>query len=196
MRAKGPLLIALLSLTASAQVICALGTGAASYKPSEDRRPTSDAMQLAGRVNAAGKTICGTHCPAVEVFRNATAANAMLVAEGSQAKLIYAPAFFASVNENFGDAGVVAVIAHILGHGLDDVLGAAWIKNSWSPELRADAWAGCTLAKSDLSASEMEKALAALAKYPPVVASQPSWSVRLPVIRAGYSQCGGRGSAK
>jgi hypothetical protein len=191
------LMAALLSLvlgssSAGAQVVCALGPGAASYKSSADQRPTSDAMQLAGRVNAAAKTICASNCPAVMVLRNATAANAMLVADAGQAKLIYAPQFFATVADGYGDAGIIAIVAHEFGHALDDTMGAAWIQSGWTPELRADSWAGCALAKSGLSAKEMEAALGALAKYPSP--SHPSWNLRVPPIRAGYTKCGGDGS--
>ena len=190
------LLACLLSAAASAQVICALGPGAASYKTSADQRPTSDAMQLAGRVNTAVKTICGSNCPGVMVLRNTTAANVMLIAEGGQAKLVYSPQFFAAANDTFGDAGIVAIIAHELGHALDDGLGAAWIKTTWTPELRADSWTGCVLARTGLSPKDLELALSALAKYPSQLeaAAHPGWTLRLPVLRTGFTQCGGEGA--
>lgn len=186
------LLAVLLSLSANAEVLCALGPGAPSYNRSLDQRPTSDAMQLVGRVNTAVKKICASNCPDVMVFRNATTANAMFIAEGGQGKLVYSPQFFASVHDSYGDAGIIAVIAHEFGHGLDDAMGAAWIQSKWTAELRADAWAGCALAKSDLSASDLEAALSALVKYPSP--SHPSWSLRLPAVRAGYAGCGGNSS--
>jgi len=93
------------------------------------------------------------------------------------------------VHESFGDAGIVAIIAHEFGHALDDALGANWIQASWGPELRADAWAGCTLAKADFTAADMESALNALAKFPS--AAHPAWSLRIAAIRTGYTQCGG-----
>jgi len=172
--------------------VCALGPGAASYKASEDQRPTADAMQLAGRVNAAAKAICATNCPEVMMLRNTSAANAMLVANGAEAKLVYSPQFFATVHDGFGDAGIVAIVAHEFGHALDDTMGAAWIQSGWPPELRADSWAGCVLAKSGLSAKETEAAFGALAKYPSP--AHPSWNQRVPAIRAGYTKCGGDGA--
>src|SRR5262249_49760111 len=75
---------------------------------------------------------------------------------------------------------------------LDDTLGAAWVKPGWPPELRADAWAGCVLAKLDLGARGLDPALRALEKYP--APSHPAWGVRLPVLRTGFTQCGGTGS--
>ena len=132
----------LLPVGAMAQVVCALGPGAASYQPSADQRPSGDAMQVASRVNAAEKAICGANCPVVALLRNSTAPNAALIVNAGHAKLVYAPQFFASVYGSFGDAGILAVIAHELGHALDDSMGAVWVKSSWTPELRADAMGG------------------------------------------------------
>jgi hypothetical protein len=183
------LVVCLQALRAATQIVCALGPGASSYKASADERPTADTMQLVNRVNAAAKAICASTCPAVGVFRNTTAAEAMFIAETNQGKLAYAPRFFASVHESYGDAGIIAIIAHEFGHALDDAMGAGWIKKSWTPEQRADSWAGCVLASSDLSAKDMRPALAALAMNPPP--SELNWNSRLPVIRSGYVGCGG-----
>jgi hypothetical protein len=128
----------------------------------------------------------------VAVLRNTTAANAMLIADGGQARLVYSPQFFASVHDSYGDAGIIAVIAHEVGHALDDTLGAKWIQPGWTPELRADSWAGCALARSDLSPGDTQAAVAALAKYPSP--AHPSWNLRVPAIRAGYIACGGDAS--
>jgi len=187
-------LIVLLPLTAAAQVVCVLGTGASasSYQAAGDQRPAPDAMQIAARVNAAEKTICGDHCPGVALFRNSTAPNAALIANSGQAKLVYSPQFFASVYAGFGDAGIIAIIAHEAGHALDDSLGAVWINKSWNTEVRADSWAGCVLARAALSSGDMRSALGALAKYPS--AAHPAWDLRLSAIRSGYTHCGGAGS--
>jgi hypothetical protein len=190
MRAGWVLLAAFLPWCASAEILCALGKDAASYKPAEDQRPSSDALQLATRVNTALKSICADHCPQMALFRNTTAPNAMLIADSGQGKLVYSPQFFAAAYEGFGDAGIVAIMAHEVGHALDATMGAAWIKNSWSPELRADAWAGCVLSKVD--SAGLERGLAALSKYP--APPHPVWSQRLPVVRTGYTQCGGSAS--
>ncbi len=185
----GVLVVCMLPFTAGAQVVCALGTGASAYKPSADQRPTADALELVRKANLAAGTVCGTNCPAAVLFRNSTAANIMLSTDAGRAKIAYAPAFITSVYDRYGDAGVEALIAHVLGHALDEALGAAWIEKSWTPELRADSWAGCILARSNLSASELPAALAALAEHPSP--AHPAWNVRLPAIRAGYTRCGG-----
>jgi hypothetical protein len=179
-------------LPLKAEVVCALGPGASSYKPASDQRPSRDALQLAEKVNTALKTICGSQCPTMAVYRNATAPNAILINDAGQAKLVYSPQFFAAAYESFGDAGILAVIAHEVGHALDATLGAAWIKKSWSAELRADAWAGCVLAKLDPGPGGLQPSLASLSKYPSP--SHPAWSLRLPVVRTGYTQCGGAAS--
>jgi hypothetical protein len=85
--------------------------------------------------------------------------------------------------------GVIAIIAHIMGYAMDATIAAGWIQSSWTPELRADAWAGCALAKAGLSTNGMKSAVTALYAYPP--ASKPEWSRRLPVLQQGYTQCGG-----
>ena len=183
---------AALVIPLKAEIVCALGSGATSYKPASDQRPSSDALQLANRVNAAVKTICGVQCPTMAMFRNATVPNAMLVNDAGQAKLVYSPQFLSAAYASSGDAGIVAIMAHEVGHALDATMGAVWIKKSWTAELRADAWAGCILARLDPSPGTLQPSLSVLSKYPSP--SHPGWNLRLPVIRAGYTQCGGTAS--
>ncbi len=113
----------------------------------------------------------------------------MLVSDAGHAKIVYNPTFITSVYDRYGDAGVQAIMAHEIGHALDDALGAVWIEKNWTPEMRADSWAGCILAKSNLSPTDVTAALAALQAHPSP--AHPAWNVRLPAIRAGYSRCGG-----
>jgi hypothetical protein len=182
----------MLPFGASAEVICALGSGAASYDAKADQRPAGDAMQLAGRMNAALSPICSPKCPQIAIYRNTTAANAMLVVTAEQAKFVYAPQFFTAVYDKYGDGAIIAIIAHEYGHALAETLPAPWMKSAWSAEQRADAWAGCALAKSDLSSNDLAEALTAVSKYPP--STYPSWALRLPALRLGYVHCGGDGS--
>ena len=190
------LLISLLPFGASAEVLCALGSGISSYDAKADERPSADAMQLAGRMNAALKPTCTPQCPQIAIYRNATAANAMLVVTDDQAKFVYAPQFFAAVYDRYGDGAIIAMIAHEYGHALDELHPASWMKSEWTRELRADGWAGCALAKSNLSSNDLAGALTAVSKYPPVVnpGAPPSWALRLPALRLGYVHCGGDGS--
>jgi hypothetical protein len=177
-----------LPLAAGAEVICALGPGVASYNAKSDQRPTPDALQLAKRMNAALAPTCTPRCPQMAIYRNPTAANAMLVLGADQAKVVYAPQFFSAVYDNYGDGAIIAIIAHEYGHALAETHPVNWIKSDWNVELRADAWAGCALAKSDLTASDLADALTAMSKYPP--ANAPAWPLRLGAMRVGYMQCG------
>jgi hypothetical protein len=176
-------------ICAFAQVVCSLGPNAAGYKPAEDQRPSPDAMQVAARMNAATKIICGNNCPQLGVFRNATAAGAMLVLASGEAKLVYSPQFFAKAFADYGDLGLIAIFAHKMGHALDDTMGAAWVNQKWAPEVRADSWAGCLLGRMKLKDADLASTLAALSKYPSP--AHPAWTTRLPAIRTGYSHCGG-----
>jgi hypothetical protein len=67
------------------------------------------------------------------------------------------------------------------------------MKCGWTPELRADAWAGCALARNNLSANDLAEALAAVSKYPPSghAGDHPSWALRAPALRLGFLHCGG-----
>lgn len=178
-----------LFLPARAEVICALGT-ASSYNAYDDQRPSADAMQLAGQVNAALAPLCSPRCPEIAIFRNATAPNALLMASpAGDAKIVYAPQFFTAIYDSAGDGAIIAVIAHELGHAVSETAPAAWMKGIGSAELRADAWAGCALAKVNLTVRGLSGSLAALAKYPSP--AHPGWNLRLPALQMGYTRCGG-----
>src|ERR1700733_9399834 len=116
----------LLPFGGSAEVICALGSGASSYDAKADQRPSSDAMQLAGRMNAALSPNCLPKCPQIAIFRNATAPNAMLAVTDDQAKFVYAPQFFTAVYERYGDGAIIAIIAHEYGHALAEMIPSPW----------------------------------------------------------------------
>jgi hypothetical protein len=192
MRKKNCLLWALLlPFNANAEIVCALGSGASSYKASQDQRPSGDAMEMARRLNTALTPICSPKCPQIAVFRNSTAANAMLVVTPDEAKFVYAPQFFQTVYDNYGDGAVIAMIAHEFGHALDDIYPGRFGRGG-TPELRADAWAGCTVAKLDLSPNGLAETLTAVSKYPSP--AHPGWPLRLAALRLGYTQCGGDGS--
>ena len=135
---RAVLVLVLAPFFAMGQVICTLGPAAPAYKSSSDERPASDVMQLAGRVNAAFTPFCLPKCPAVAIFRNASAfANAMLILARGEAKLVYAPQFFTTAYEKYGEGAILAVIAHEYGHAMSETTPAAWMKSSYTPELRA-----------------------------------------------------------
>ena len=173
----------------AARVLCALGSTASPYNAYLDQRPTGDAMELAGKVNAALLAMCRPNCPTLALFRNSTAANLMLIIDGARTKILYKPEFFTSAYDNYGDGGILALLAHEVGHAIDMTAPPSWMKSGWTPELRADAWAGCAFAKMNLGASALRAGLTTLSKYPSP--AHPSWGVRLPALQAGYIQCGG-----
>ena len=183
------LFLLLVAATARAEVLCALGPHAEAYKANADDRPSADVMQLARRVNMALKPACTPRCPEIAIFRNPSAPNLALMATEDQAKVVYAPQFFSAIYDKFGDGAIIAVIAHEYGHALAETTPVAWIKSTWNIELRADAWAGCALAKNNVAAKDLKEAVDALAQYPPV--SHPDWSQRLTALKAGYTHCGG-----
>src|SRR5438132_11049050 len=88
------------------QIVCTLGSNTPSYNAYSDQRPSPDAMQLAGPVNAALAAACAPHCPRISLFRNATIPNVMLIASGNQMKIVYNPAFFTRVYEMYGDGAI------------------------------------------------------------------------------------------
>jgi len=179
----------LLAISAHAELLCALGPHADAYKANGDDRPSPDVMQLARRVNSALKPACTPKCPEIAIFRNATAPNLALIATEDQAKIVYAPQFFSAIYDKYGDGSIIAAIGHEYGHALGETTPVPWIKSSWNIELRADAWAGCALAKNNLDAKALKEAVDALAGYPP--ASRPDWNQRLMALKTGYTHCGG-----
>lgn len=184
----------LLPIAAWADVLCALGSGAAAkaYKPESDQRPSDDTMKIVRRVNAALVPFCQPRCPEAAMLRNDTAANLMLTDSPDGAKLVYAPQFFAAAYGKFGEPALIALIAHVYGHAIDETTRPTWLPANWNLELRADGWAGCVLAKSNLPPASLAAAVSALAAYPPP--SQTPWPPRAAALRLGFSHCGGETS--
>jgi hypothetical protein len=179
----------LLRWSAADRVICTLGFDITSYNAYSDQRPSPDAMQLAGPVNASLAAACSPNCPRISLFRNRTAANAMLIASGGTSKIVYRPEFFTTLYEAYGEPAIQVILAHELGHAIDGATPAGWIKQEWGPELRADAWTGCALSRLGLTARGLKAALEVLSKYPPL--SAPHWAARLDALRMGFAHCGG-----
>ena len=179
----------ILPLAVSAEVVCALGSGAAGYKASSDEKPSADTMQIARRVDSLYATFCLPKCPEAAMLRNSTAANLMLTSDNEGAKLIYSPQFFSSAYGKYGQGGLIALIAHVYGHAIDETTPSNWIPTNWNRELRADAWAGCAVAKAGLAPNDLANAFGAMSAYPPP--SQSVWSRRVPSIRLGFTHCGG-----
>ena len=171
------------------QVICALAPDSTSYNAYMDQRPTADAIELSGKVNAAMAPSCRPNCPTLAMFRNSSAPNALLLNDGSKFKIVYKPDFFTTVYEGYGDGGILAILAHAVGHAIDAAAPPAWMKSIQNAELRADAHTGCALAQMKLSPRTVRNGIRVLAKFPSP--SHPVWDMRVPALRMGYTQCGG-----
>jgi hypothetical protein len=179
---------ALLPLRAQAQVLCTLGPASPPYEPMADMPPSPAAQAELKKLKA---LLCPKGCKVV-LFANATAPNAATVTDGAGgSKIAYSPSFVGTVQSNYGPAATMGIFAHDLGHHLEATGNRpAWMKEGWDSELRADAWAGCAMAKAALTPSRLQAVLLAMSTYPS--ARQPDWSVRRPVITEGYNQCGGK----
>lgn len=181
-------LFLLLPVIAAAEVVCALGPNVAGYNPASDTQPTPDAMAELRRLSEGLQPVCTPRCPQIAVLRNPTAPNAMLIATNEQAKIVYAPPFFQSLYDKFGDGAVIGVLAHEFGHALDELNPGRFGKGG-TPEQRADAWAGCALAKVQLTPTGLGEALSGVTQYP--TPGNSDRTLRMATLRVGYTQCGG-----
>jgi hypothetical protein len=179
--------VLLLSSHAEAQLLCTLGP-ATPYDPMADMPPSAGAKADFTKVTA---LLCPKGCGKLLLFSNATTPNTAIVTDGAGvSKIAYSPSFANSVRSNFGPIATFGIFAHDLGHHLDATgTKAAWMKDSWDAELRADAWAGCGMAKANLTPSRLQAVLLAMSAYPSP--HHPSWEARRPVITEGFNRCGG-----
>jgi hypothetical protein len=177
----------LLATVAKAQLVCSLG-GDSYYNPNSDMKASPDALRIAHNV---ADVLCGGTCGAA-LIRNPTAGSVLTFAlPNGAAKVVYNPLFLKSV-ETIGDGAIFGIFAHETGHVVDGRLNAAWMPNSWGRELRADAWAGCALARAALSEEQKTAALRAILRYPSP--THPARDLRVPALDLGYRSCGGTGN--
>ena len=181
--------VALLSVRAQAQVLCTLGAAATPYESMADM-PAGAATQA--DVKKLKSLLCPKGCGKLFLFANQTTPNTATVTDGAGAsKITYSPGFVKSVQSNYGPVATLGIFAHDLGHHLEATGNRpAWMQSSWDSEARADAWAGCAMAKAELKPSGLQAVLLVLSEYPS--AKHPAWSARRPVITEGYKACGGR----
>src|SRR4029079_3541697 len=179
--------VALSSSRAEAQVLCALGP-TTSFEAMADMPAGADAQ---GDIKRLKGLLCPKGCGKLFVFANPTAPQSATATDGHGAsKIVYSPAFVAEVRKSYGPLGSFGLFAHPLGHHPDAIGNRpAWMKGAWDGELRADAWAGCAMAKAELKPSGLQASLLVLAEYPSP--RHPSWNERRAAITEGYKQCGG-----
>jgi hypothetical protein len=181
-------LAALLPLPARAQVLCTLGA-ATPYDSLADMPPSAAAQSDLKKVKS---LLCPKGCGKVVLFANATSPNAATATDGAgTSKIAYSPSFASTLHKNYGPIATLGIVAHGLGHHLEATGNRPdWMKATWDSELRADAWAGCAMAKAELTPSRLQAALLALSTYPSP--RHPAWSARRTVITEGYKACGGK----
>ena len=168
--------------------MCTLGPAVEGYVSSLDTpAPTGTSRDVKRLVSG----VCPKGCGTVGVVRNPTSPNAITLAtEGRASKIAYSPAFVDTVARLYGPGATLGIFAHEIGHHVDANSPApAWMAARWGSELRADAWAGCALAKVGGKATDMRAAVQALATYPS--AGHPPWAERAVVLQTGYRSCGG-----
>lgn len=129
--------------------------------------------------------------------------------EPGLSRLLYNEGFMRRVVRKYGRSAAYAIVAHEYGHHVDDRSGAS----AWTHELRADAVAGCALARGDVP---LAPALAwmrhehldaiwhhvygdpsdpeeVLRKY--VGATHPYWIERIGALKRGVEVCGTNGGS-
>jgi hypothetical protein len=170
------------------EIVCQLGITGGAYNPALDGPSTPRASGISTDVYRA---LCPGGCGLVELRRNPTAGNALTrVIPGVGSRVSYSPAFFELLDSRFGTGAVYGVLAHELGHHIDlNQPRPTWADSSWSRELRADAWAGCAIARAGISPASLEGAVSAIMAFPSQ--SHPGADLRIPAIRTGFTQCGG-----
>lgn len=186
-RAFSLLIIALLvAPTTNAQrLVCSIGPGGAGSNPAYDQPPTQAAL---AELDYILDLLCPQGCGSVTLVSNQTTGGAMSELMGpGYSKISYNPAFMNGVWSQFGPGASFGIMAHELGHHLDFNINAPWMDHSWGRELRADAWAGCALARAGLPEAQMDAALQAVAAYPSP--THPGWQQRAYAVREGYSWC-------
>ena len=172
----------------SAQWVCSLGTPLqGQYSPYWDRPPAPRAV---GELQRIYRLLCPMGCGQFSVFENPTVANAMAqaVAPGAT-KISYSPDFMNRIVQTYGPGATFGILAHELGHHIDFHVMPPWMSDAWSKELKADAWAGCALARAGMGTSQMQSALRVIALYPSM--THPPWQYRHDAVRTGYINCGG-----
>lgn len=171
------------------QILCAVGTGANQYNPNFDQPPSQMAINQAKYIKQ--QLLCPQGCGTISLFSNPTTPNAMIMTFGNGlSKLVYRASFMNYMVNQHGPNAAFGIMAHEIGHHIDFLqIPATFMDASWSRELRADAWAGCALARAGVSTNQMSGSLFAMSQFP--TQTHPSWHNRIPAVRQGYLQCGG-----
>lgn len=169
--------------------VCALGP-TTSFNPMRATPPSPRAVALSQDVYRA---LCPTGCGTVTLVSNVSAPNALILAQPGLTSVVhYSPDFMNTLETGFGTGAAFGVLAHELGHHIDlNTPKPAWFDSAWGRELRADAFAGCALARAGLEPDVLARAMAAMMRFPSP--SHPGADLRIPAVRRGWHECGGAG---
>jgi len=169
-------------------VLCTLGPAPASYVPLTDQPASPTATRETKRLFT---LVCPKDCGQIGVFRNASAPNALTMSVGDHmTKIVYNAAFLEGAVKAYGLGATLGILAHEVGHHVDTIVPPPpWMNVDWNPELRADAWAGCELARAGNKPADVKAALQAIAMSP--APSHPAWGARAEALQKGFSGCGG-----
>jgi hypothetical protein len=174
---------------ANAQLMCSLG-----HAPSQQYNPTYDtqpSLRAASELKTIYQALCPSGCGQYFLVSNRTTPNASASAvRPGVSKLAYNPGFLNQVAGQYGGGATFGILSHEFGHHIDFHTTPPWMNNSWSRELKADAWAGCALARVGGNTQEIENSLRAIAAYPS--STHPGWQQRHHAVRVGFTNCGGR----
>jgi len=182
-----------LTTSVNAQLMCSLGNSSGQqYNPDFDVPPNSRALR---ELRTIYQALCPTGCGQGFLASNQSVPNALALAIGNgTTKISYNPDFLNNIRNMYGGGATFGIIAHEFGHHIDFHSTPQWMNNSWSRELKADAWAGCALARVGGNTQQIENALRAIAAYPS--SSHPGWRHRHQAIREGFISCSGNWSVQ
>jgi hypothetical protein len=173
-------------------VVCSLSPVMPSYSPLADQPPT---VRAAKDLKTLVALLCPKGCGRVSLFQNVTIPNALVVTSpNGSSRIEYSPAFLERIRELFGADARFGVLAHEFGHHIDvNSAAPTWIDPSWDAELRADAWAGCALAKAGLKTQGLKDALRAVSAYSSrtdPAKTDLAWEQRWLAMQQGHDACG------
>ncbi len=159
------------------------------------RPPTAAAdPRIVQMVQRIMETMCPSrNCGRVQVVSNQRERQAASARTDGMGLTIlsYSPQSMNTVVRQFGPNAILGIMAHEIGHHFD-FNGSPWaarMRTVSDRELRADWFAGCTLARMRAESGSLSRALQAMGRFP--THGYPHGHQRVTAVQQGYAQCGG-----
>lgn len=131
--------------------------------------------------------VCPSGCGTIRVTAGPTSQGAVVIPLGPRlSQIVFDADTLGMIADRFGEDAIFAVFAHEIGHHVD-VPQAPWFDSSWNRELRADAVAGCAVARAGRNSLAAAEMLTAMSMVP--TPSHPSWHLRLQAFKRGLTEC-------